>query len=768
MKRFLFSALTAGYLLCSLSAAAQPYFQRSDSIQVKLNGSFLKFPWAGGLNFVQVSNIDMNMDGIKDLFVFDRTGNKIRTFVNNGTVGTPDYTYAPEFENLFPYLHDWALLVDYNCDGKEDIFSFADFGGGIKVYKNISTTQFGLQFRLIDTLLYSVYNPDAVPPFNIPYNLYVSPVDIPAIGDVDGDGDVDIITFAINGTYLEYHQNQSVENMHGCDSLTFKMKNRCWGFAGESPISNLFIFNDTCTGNVLNPGIAAQSNTDGTRSQDRHSGNCELCWDLDGDTDKDIIIGNIYYNSVTLVTNGGTPLASNFVANDTLFPFNNGGSPAIELTLMPCAFKADVNNDGLTDLIFSPNVPNQSENFTSVVYYKNTGTSAFPIFQLQQNNLLQDNMIDVGEGAYPVLFDYDNDDLPDLFIGNNTYYNTNHQGNQIAQFHNIGTLTHPIFELVTRDYDNMSQLGLVNMIPTFGDMDNDGDADLIVGSDQGRLQYFQNTAPIGSTAQFVLTVPNLQNTLNHYIDVGNTAAPQIVDVDSDGRNDLVIGGRNGKLTYLHHSGTGTEAVPLLDSVTNFFGHVNVKRSTQINGYSVPFVFKQGTVTKMLTGEEGGYLRLYDSIDGNLTGSFNQADSMYLGIFQGMRTAPFLADLDNDGLKDMVLGNYEGGVTYYKGTTSFVNINEINTGFTWAFNVFPNPANSSITVKINNDNTAAGYTIQLINIMGQLIASEKTTAATFVLNTQNITSGMYFLKVSETNADGSIKTGSLLKKLVIQH
>jgi hypothetical protein len=241
-----------------------------------------------------------------------------------------------------------------------------------------------------------------------------------------------------------------------------------------------------------------------------------------------------------------------------------------------------------------------------------------------------------------------------------------------------------------------------------------------------------------------------------------------VDIDGDGKKDLVIGGSNGKLLYLHHTGTGTETVPLFDSVTNYFGHVNVKEIYHIWGYSYPCVFKEGGITKMLVGDDGGHVRLYDSIDSNLSGYFNQVDSTFLGIFQGTRTAPNVADIDNDGLLDMVVGNYEGGVTYYKGVSSLNGINEVANKFTWTFNLFPNPANDIITIKINNDIAAAGYAIELSNVMGQKIISEKTTTNTFTINTQNFVAGMYFCKVSEIKTDGSIKSGSLIKKLVIQH
>jgi len=123
---------------------AQPFMEWHDSIQVKIGATTLANPWAGGLNFVQASNIDLDLDGIKDLFMFDKTGDKIRTFINNGTVGTVDFKYNPYYETKFPKLHDWALLVDYNCDGKEDIFSYSDVAGGFKVYRNTSTVSTGL------------------------------------------------------------------------------------------------------------------------------------------------------------------------------------------------------------------------------------------------------------------------------------------------------------------------------------------------------------------------------------------------------------------------------------------------------------------------------------------------------------------------------------------------------------------------------------------------------------------------------------------------
>ena len=761
MRSVRFSLILFCFLLIRTFADAQPFFNWNDSVPVKIDGNFVANPWAGGLNFIQASNIDLNLDGINDLFIFDRTGNKVRTFINNGTANTVDLKYDPQYENKFPKLHDWALLADYNCDGKADIFSYSDIGGGFKVYKNTSSISGGLEFTLVTMLQYSIFNP----PNGSLINLYVSSVDIPAITDIDNDGDLDIVTFAITGTYMEYHQNKSMELYGTCDSLKFEMKNRCWGYAAENSFSNGYTINDTCFGNVINPGIIV--NGDDERSADRHSGSCLLCLDLNGDNDKDLVTGDISFNNLTMLTNGGTPTASSMVAIDDAFPANNSGTTPVDLSIFPCGFYVDVNHDSVKDLIVSPNAPNASEDFNSVVYYKNTGTNSFPNFQFQQSNFLQDNMIEVGEGAYPVFFDYDNDGLKDMFIGDYGYFGVSGFKHKIAQFKNTGTATQPQFELISRDYANMSSLGIINMVPAFGDLDGDTDADMLVGGYDGKLHYFENVALPGATASFVLSQPNLRNSANRAIDIGDFAVPQIADMDADGKNDLVIGGRNGKLAYYHHIGSATATVPLLDSITHFFGNVKVNLPGYVTGYSYPFVFKHGSIIKLLVGQESGFIRLYDNIDGNLSGTFSLVDSTYENIFQGTRTAPNGADIDNDGYMDLIVGNYQGGVSYYKGQVGPSSVALIDSPIQWDLELFPNPTSNEVNIKIRSDNNSS-YRLEVYSILGQLITSQKIISNATVLNTQGLSQGIYIFKISELTANGSKKIGGQIKRVVIQH
>ena len=132
--------LTAFSILLTLSSNAQLPVGR-DTITVIENGKVLRSPWAGGLNFCQFSKIDLNGDGKKDIAVFDKVNSIafgiIRAFINSGGPGEDKYVSDGNYSGKFPKVDSWVNFVDYNGDGKEDLFTY--ILGGIKVYKNIST-----------------------------------------------------------------------------------------------------------------------------------------------------------------------------------------------------------------------------------------------------------------------------------------------------------------------------------------------------------------------------------------------------------------------------------------------------------------------------------------------------------------------------------------------------------------------------------------------------------------------------------------------------
>lgn len=109
-------------LFCLPMALAGQNFDKID-IPVYQNNKQLLLPFTGGLKAGQFSNIDLNQDGIKDLFVFDRNGDQVLPFIKIGLPGSLEYRFAPEYISVFPEMRNWALLVDFNQDGVEDIFA---------------------------------------------------------------------------------------------------------------------------------------------------------------------------------------------------------------------------------------------------------------------------------------------------------------------------------------------------------------------------------------------------------------------------------------------------------------------------------------------------------------------------------------------------------------------------------------------------------------------------------------------------------------------
>lgn len=59
--------ITAFFVQLSYIASSQFGFQYDNSIVVKQNGISLKNPWAGGLNYTQISDFDYDFDGDMDL-----------------------------------------------------------------------------------------------------------------------------------------------------------------------------------------------------------------------------------------------------------------------------------------------------------------------------------------------------------------------------------------------------------------------------------------------------------------------------------------------------------------------------------------------------------------------------------------------------------------------------------------------------------------------------------------------------------------------------
>ena len=690
---------------------AQISVNRDTSVDVYESNTKYKSAWVGGMNSVQFNEIDLNLDGVKDLITFDRSGNKLNTFIKKNN----EYIFAPKFRKNFPKIKDWCLTADYNCDGKLDLFTYST--GGIAVYLNVSSTD--LEFSLETSLLLSNYGSSNL-------NIFVSPVDIPAITDVDYDGDLDILTFSILGGFIEYHRNLSIEQNGNCDSLIFNFEDACWGDCYEG--LNSYILN--CT----NCQCAPLTNQN---FKQPHAGSTILAIDVDNDNDKDLILGDILYNNLNLLINGGSNQNALVTSVDSIFPKNYLSTSQVDLPMFPAAFYIDVNNDNIKDLIVSPNSTTLSgtENKQSSWLYINSGTNTQLDLSLSTKDFLQAEMIDLGDGSYPSFFDYNSDGLMDLVVGNYGYHNNgNDPTSSLALFENIGTNSNPSFNLVDRNWQNISSINLninlvkpaLNLYPCFGDLDGDNDKDMIIGDADGKLHFFENDGNI--PANFSLSSPNF-----FQIDIGSFATPFIYDVNKDGLNDLIVGEQIGTINYFPNRGTINSAI--FDTIIENFGNVDIEDSVISTGYSSPKIIDIDNERYLISGSFSGYLYAFeiDSIDS----SFAPIDIGLNNIWDGSITSIDFTDLNNDFELDIIVGNKSGGLTYYNSDSLLTNTNNFTNS---ELMLYPNPTKSNITIVSNTLGN-----VELYNTHGVLILQKTKRSDKLIISLKNVSNGIYYLK-----------------------
>lgn len=736
LHRILFTGFLFGFLGlsfgCFTYAQSGPDFgfEMDPAVPVqRISGSPLKWPWTGGMNAIQLGEVDLDRDGQKDLLAFDRHGNRWLPFRRQTD---PDaWQFDPSLAIGLPAVTDWMILRDYDGDGRNDLFTSTV--GGIKIYRNISASR--LRFQLVTPLLKSLYYSSYV-------NILVTTADYPGIVDLDQDGDLDILTFFGLGSFIEYHRNMSMEKYGHADSLDFALQERCWGYFMESEESNVISLHVDCPFDEAN-GIDRIGES--LPRPDRHTGSTFLVRDLNNDGLQDLLLGDVDFPQLIHLTNGGTTDSAHMISQDADFP---QGTDPIRLVSFPVAHMMDFDFDGVDDLLVSTFSPafDQAVNDSSVWLYHNQGTNELPDLELQQKNFLQDEMIEMGAGAYPLLVDLDADGLQDLVVGNYGrldsswfslgFLKTRYHA-QLAIYRNTGSVTQPAFKLVDQDVAGLSKHHLLNLVPTAGDLDRDGDQDLLLGCIDGQLIYLKNIAPSGQWPEFEWDQQAFQG-----LDAGAFAAPQLVDLDQDGSLDLVVGKKDGTLSYYQQAGTANE--PAFELVTAFLGEVDVTDpNLSLDGYSQPCFFVMNDTMRLFVGSEFGKIFYYKNIEGHLSDVFELADSHLAGLGVGWRSAVAVQSMDGDAYPDLVVGNFAGGLNYYKGAIpSSFGINEPVDLLSGLMKIGPVPANGQLHLELPASWTVKS--VQLMDVMGRRVPLQET--ARFQFSWTSLPPACYLLRV----------------------
>jgi hypothetical protein len=702
------------------------------NIPVIINDRQLAFPFTGGLKTGQFSNIDFNGDGLNDLFVFDRNGDQILPFIKTAGKGNLSYEFAPQYISDFPVLRNWAFIRDYNKDGIPDIFTSSNvLPGCAEVWKGGKDANGKLRFN---RLRFNYGFPDILQiPVSSGYaQIYVSNIDLPSIEDVDGDGDLDILSFEPDGGFASFYQNVNIEEGLPADSLKYIRKDICWGKFAENQFNDNITLSD-------NPFICASGLTDGGNTGVRHSGSSVTWIDMDGDNDMDLLIGDIASSYMKLLINGGSRDQAYIKALVDKFP--DESAPAF-LDVFLAAYYLDVDADGRRDLIITPNDVNNQESENHIWLYLNEGTDEKPVFRLEKKNFLVDEMLDVSSGSHPTFADVNGDGLLDIVTGTNGIFGKGgSKQNRMVLFLNTGTLQEPRFTLTEPDFLGFSRFGndTGRLAPAFGDLDVDGDADLLVGDSFGQLFYLENKS--GPDMPMVFSDP-----IYPYMDIfiGQNAKPQIIDMDGDGKNDIVCGEKNNELNFFKNTGSTGTAFFGFDQTklpnTNQMGKIFSSNDffTQ-NG--APCIVQSGDKKIMLLGTESADILAFDNLEGKVYGSFNRFSDRIGNIRQGRKVTPAMADIDNDGFFELAVGNERGGLAFYNTNFRKDSSSSVTNHAKLAdIIVYPNPSNESLYIGGGDDS----WRFRLLTPDGTgsfLLKSGENILPT------NIVQGMYILEVS---------------------
>ncbi len=269
-----------------------------------------------------------------------------------------------------------------------------------------------------------------------------------------------------------------------------------------------------------------------------------------------------------------------------------------------------------------------------VLWHRNTGTTAAPQYLSPQKIEAAGKPIDTFGCPSPNFADFDSDGDLDIVCGEFL--------DGFTYFENIGTRQKPLYAAglrVTQLDGSPLKMDLEMIVPVAFDWDRDGDADLIVGDEDGRVAFVENISRTTSAAtdrleksqrfQLAFAAPRYFQQQADTLKCGALATPYGVDWDGDNDIDIVSGNTAGYIEVFENLSGPKVATPQ---------------------WSAPQRLKvDGKVFRVMAGANG-------SVQGPAEAKWGY-------------TTINVVDWDHDGLPDVVLNSILGRVQWLKNVGS---------------------------------------------------------------------------------------------------
>ncbi len=256
----------------------------------------------------------------------------------------------------------------------------------------------------------------------------------------------------------------------------------------------------------------------------------------------------------------------------------------------------------------------------------------------------------------------------------------------------------------------------------------DSRKDLLVGTSDGTVRLYLNTNTDAAPAFDAGTLLQVGEPGSKVVlDVGSRATPTVADWNNDGKRDLVVGALDGRLRVYINAGTDSS----WDFRTTQFVQDNGADLVVPAQRSSPHVVDLDDDGKkdILSGDTEGQLLFYSNSGTDVSPSFSgyslvEADSVPVNLPDFSRSRPFVSDWNSDGLLDILTGAGDGLVRLYEGVNPNVSV---AAGLvpepgpaSRLVGAFPNPFNPSVTISFELSQSARCL-LSVYDLSGRTVA-----------------------------------------------